>query len=88
MPVNLLEETVGANNVELGEGDPHILDLLLNESFSELELGLEPISAAEGRNPEKDHSIEENDLSRKSNDDLQSLEDGKEVINNALVSQV
>ncbi|RHZ79050.1 hypothetical protein Glove_152g46 [Diversispora epigaea] len=73
-----------------GESNPHILDLLLNESFSELELGLEPTSnlnLTEGGNVEINHSIEANDLSRKSNDNLESSGDGKEEINNALVSQ-
>ncbi|CAG8433361.1 1570_t:CDS:2 [Diversispora eburnea] len=72
----------------LGESNPHILDLLLNESFSELELGLEPTSnLTEGGNVEINHSIESNDLSIKSNDNLESSVDGKEEINNALVSQ-
>ncbi|CAG8599367.1 2557_t:CDS:2, partial [Acaulospora colombiana] len=100
---NLLEETESsASNIpptlpplQSEEKDHHILDLLLNEEFSEVELGLSqpstPTAGAPGEG--SNDNADTNELQRESNGDLQEsdelsrLSSGKEEINDVLVSQ-
>src|SRR5438132_1610448 len=104
---NLLEE--GENSTDLApptlpplsfeETDHHILDLLLNESFSELEFdttqSIPPINSSNGTNMPVSHNIDTNISSETA--DLRSFEinskkeesnSEKEEINTVLLSQV
>ncbi|CAG8680079.1 3454_t:CDS:2, partial [Dentiscutata heterogama] len=99
---NLLNEEEQANSntsmqiPTIEENDHHILDLLLNESFSEVELGLDqPLTkytSEEKNSSSNNNDIETIDQSREIIDDLQDLEESlvsneKEEINNVLISQ-
>ncbi|KAF0383477.1 hypothetical protein F8M41_011727 [Gigaspora margarita] len=101
---NLLNEEEQANSSTsmqiptIEENDHHILDLLLNESFSEAELGLDqplvPTTyTSEEKNSCNNNDIEVIDQQKEIIDDLQGLEESlisnpeKEKINNVLISQ-
>ncbi|CAG8562522.1 5489_t:CDS:2, partial [Acaulospora morrowiae] len=102
-PTNLLEESEGNTStmpptlspLQLEDSDHHILDLLLNEDFSDVDLGLtQPLTQTASAPREGNNSNEEvSELSKELNEEFQGSEEhsefnsGKEEINNALVSQ-
>jgi len=98
-PTDLLEE--GESSTDLAsptlpplsfeETDHHILDLLLNESFSELEFDIEqstpPINSSIDMDASASHNIETINISKETVN-IQNLTTGRDEINKVLLSQV
>jgi hypothetical protein len=101
-PTNLLEEGESSTGLEsptlpplsFEETDHHILDLLLNESFSELEFDIEqstlPTNSSKDMNASTNHNIETINTSEETENtrNFENLMAGKEEMDKVLLSQV
>lgn len=101
-PTDLLEEGESGTGLasptlpplSFEETDHHILDLLLNESFSELEFDIEqstlPINSSKDMNASMSHNIETFYASEEASNtrNFENLMTGREEMNKVLLSQV